>query len=99
MNEALDNIYKASRANESKTIQQITLKLMEEMGEVAEALLSYDQAPGCGYKGKSLDDLKEEIIDVIIVSFVLTEKLGMEKDEIKEILNRKVAKWIEKSKS
>lgn len=96
MNEALENIYKASRANESKTIQQITLKLMEEMGEVAEALLSYTEAPGCKYKGKTIDDLKEEIIDVIIVSFVLTEKLGMEKEEIKEIIKRKVDKWVNK---
>lgn len=96
MNESLDHIYEASRAHESKTIQQITLKLMEEMGEVAEALLSYDQAPGCKYKGKTIDDLKEEVIDTIIVAFVLTEKLGMEKEEIKAIIKKKVDKWVDK---
>ena len=66
---------------------------MEELGEVAEAILSVQGASGCAYKGKTLDDVREEAIDVILVIFALTAKLGMDEDEIKSIIKKKLIKW------
>ncbi|MEG2985747.1 MAG: MazG-like family protein, partial [Peptostreptococcaceae bacterium] len=53
---------------DKKTLVERTLKLSEEVGEVAQAVLSYSDACGCGYKNKTKEDVVEECLDVIIVA-------------------------------
>jgi len=93
MDKLINEILEISRNKEGKSPIQLTVKCMEELGEVAEAILSYEGASGCGYKGKTLDNVKEEAIDVILVIFALTAKLGMDEDEIKSIIKTKLLKW------
>ena len=58
----LVNFEELSRLTEidKKTLLERTLKLSEEVGEVAQAMLSYSNACGCGYKKRSKEDLVEE---------------------------------------
>ena len=58
----LVNFEELSRLTEidKKTLLERTLKLSEEAGEVAQAMLSYSNACGCGYKKRSKEDLVEE---------------------------------------
>ena len=83
---------------ERKTMVERALKLGEEFGEVSEAVLSYKDVAGCGYKKKTIDDVREEAIDVIIMGFSLLfhpDESMNEKDMVKEF-NRKLNKWESK---
>ncbi|WP_250673028.1 MazG-like family protein [Paraclostridium ghonii] len=84
---------------DEKTIEQRTLKLTEEAGELAQAILSQTNACGCGYKNKSKQDITEECLDVIIVaSSIISQNYNNKVDIelIKNIYNKKLQKWKEK---
>lgn len=82
-----------------KSLEQIALKLTEETGEVAQALLSYQKASGSEYKELGSEDVKEECVDVIIVALSLFYKLNGEDAEFNRIFDKKVDKWKEKTKA
>lgn len=84
---------------DKKTIEQRTLKLAEEIGELSQAILSQTNACGCGYKNKSKQDITEECLDVIIVaSSIISQNYNNEVDIgiVKDIYNKKLTKWKEK---
>lgn len=81
---------------EPKTIEQMALKLSEEAGETSQAVLSYLKANGSEYKQLGIDDVKEECIDVILVSLALFYKVAENEDELQEFITRKIAKWQSK---
>ena len=93
MEELIDRIIEVSKTNEGKTASQLLLKLMEESGEVAEALLSYEKACGCEYKNKNMDDVGEEAVDILLVILAFMTRIGMSKDQIKSMIETKLAKW------
>ena len=73
----LVDIVKVLSNADKKSISEKGLKLVEEIGEVAEA-------SSCGYKGKNLDDLKEELGDVLNCVLDLTFASGIGVDELIE---------------
>lgn len=97
MLELLNEIKQMSIKNR-KSLEQIGLKLSEETGECSQALLSYLNADGCGYKDLDLDDVKEECVDVIMVALSLFYKLNGNDIELKDLLKVKTNKWEEKTK-
>ncbi|WP_025718542.1 MazG-like family protein [Paenibacillus polymyxa] len=78
---------------EKKTLEQMVLKLSEEVGETSQAMLSYVNASGSEYKQLSISDVKEEYADVILVALSLFYKLSSNEEELQEFLNKKVNKW------
>ncbi|MFD2639690.1 MazG-like family protein [Piscibacillus salipiscarius] len=80
---------------EPKTIEQMALKLAEEAGETAQAVLSYQEASGSGYKGLNLEDVKEECVDVLLVTLSLFYQISDE-DELQKLLSQKLRKWESK---
>jgi NTP pyrophosphatase (non-canonical NTP hydrolase) len=74
------------------------MKCGEELGELSEAVLSYESAPGCGYKGKTIDDVAEECADVVICIISALAKATNYQNEGKlaETMNIKIEKWIAK---
>lgn len=97
----LVNFEEISRLTEidKKTLLERTLKLSEEVGEVAQAMLSYSNVCGCGYKNKSKEDLVEECLDVIIVaSSIISQSYDNDVDmeTVKSIYDKKLSKWKEK---
>lgn len=81
---------------DKKTLVERALKLTEEVGEVAESVLSYTNACGCGYKDKNKDDVIEECVDAIIVSLSIISQANdnnIPEDKIKSIFNEKLGKW------
>lgn len=93
MDELVERIFKISNEKEGKSLLEMTIKLSEELGEVSESVLSYTRACGCGYKNKTIDDVKEEIVDVIIVALAMGAKIDLDKDELKYIIEKKLIKW------
>jgi NTP pyrophosphatase (non-canonical NTP hydrolase) len=57
--------------SEPKTLEQMALKLTEEVGETAQAVLSYLKASGSDYKQLGIDDVKEECIDGVLVALAM----------------------------
>lgn len=78
---------------ERKTLLQRALKLTEETGEVAEAVLSFMDAPGCGYKKKTEDDVVEEAIDVIIMASSIIFHAAPDLNTVIPTLRKKLGKW------
>lgn len=95
MEKIIDKIFDLSEKKEGKNLLEMTLKCSEEVGELAQAVLSYTNASGCGYKKLGPDNIKEEIVDIFIVSTALAVKAGMSKEEMITILERKINKWEE----
>lgn len=100
MNAIINEICKTAKL-EQKTIEQMALKLSEETGEIAQAILALTQAGGSKYKDKNIDDVKEECIDLILVASALFFKLENESNSTdsneilsyKELLHKKISKW------
>lgn len=95
--ESVDETFDIAAKFEKKTKEQLALKLTEEAGEVSEAVLSAEDAPGCGYKGKGPLDVKEEAVDTILCAIALFGKYGGTKEELAEIMHRKNQKWLTKA--
>lgn len=92
MEQLLEQIQKLSE-HEQKTLEQMVLKLSEEVGETAQAILSYNKAPGSEYKQLTKADVKEECADVILIALALFFKLSETEEELNEFLNKKIKKW------
>ncbi|GKS15004.1 hypothetical protein YDYSY3_60040 [Paenibacillus chitinolyticus] len=78
---------------ESKTLEQMALKLSEEVGETSQAVLSYIKASGSKYKQLGIEDVKEECIDVILVALAMFYKLSENDKELHELFSKKLDKW------
>lgn len=78
---------------EPKTLEQMALKLSEEVGETSQAVLSYLKASGSDYKELGIDDVKEECIDVVIVALAIFYKLSENDEEFQELISKKMDKW------
>ncbi|WP_067838048.1 MazG-like family protein [Amphibacillus sediminis] len=86
----------AMSANEKKTLEQMVLKLSEEVGETSQAVLSYLNASGNAYKQLGLEDVKEECVDVMLIALALFFRLAESENELEPLMRKKLAKWKEK---
>ncbi|MBO6510032.1 MAG: MazG-like family protein [Roseibium sp.] len=93
------NIYELTQAD-PKTLQERALKLAEEAGELAQAVLSATGAPGSAYKNHTLEDVREEAADAAIVALSVLAQASADADEfereVKRLMAEKCAKWQEK---
>ncbi|MFD1317924.1 MazG-like family protein [Loigolactobacillus zhaoyuanensis] len=92
MNELWSTVKQLSQ-KEPKTLEQQAIKLSEEVGEAAEALLSMEGVSGDGYKHLTRDAAKEEYVDVLLVTLALLQKLETSDAELTSLLQQKLAKW------
>jgi NTP pyrophosphatase (non-canonical NTP hydrolase) len=93
LNELSLCLQEIKKLSQNKTLPQRGLKLMEEAGELAVAILGVDKAPGQEYKGLDLNNVKEEVIDVLLVSLSICYSSGMTDDEILTGIKNKLDKW------
>ena len=76
-----------------KTKIERALKLCEEAGEVAGAVLSSENVSAAGYKGLTEADVVEELVDVYICLRALLLKYDHSADMLDAIATRKLQKW------
>lgn len=81
-----------------KTLTEKALKCSEEVGELAQAVLSYTNACGCGYKGLGVEEVLEESVDVIIVALSIICSIDNGVDNFDAEFDRKMEKWKAKIK-
>lgn len=79
--------------NNKKTNEEILIKLMEEVGELSQAYLSYSKANGSEYKGAALQDIHEESVDVMMVVYSFFLKNGGTPELFQNLLKEKTEKW------
>ena len=87
----LDKITRLSMAENTGIVQR-ALKTSEETGELAQAVLSYTDAPGCGYKGKTVMDVAEEAVDVVQVALSIA-LMFLSEEGVEKMMDKKLEKW------
>ncbi len=95
MNKFLDDFIKNLSIKDKKTLSQKGLKLAEEVGELARAILPYDSAPGTNHRFSDREQILEEIVDVYLTNISIAHSLGFTDEEMNDMLNRKSKKWAE----
>ena len=93
MNKFLDDFIKDLSIKDKKTLSQKGLKLVEEVGELARAILPYDSAPGTNHRFSDREQILEEIVDVYLSNISISHSLGFTEEEVNEMLNKKSKKW------
>lgn len=92
MNKLLDQIQRLS-VRDKKTLSQKGLKLMEEAGELAKAILPYEGACGTNHRLPNRDKIAEECADSLLVAYSIMKSMEMTDAEIIEIIQRKTNYW------
>ncbi len=88
----LNQIEKLSKT-ESKTIMERTVKLQEEVGELAQEVLIAAKASGLQYKVASHDGIKGECADILIVALSIFFADGGTAEELEALVGAKCQKW------
>lgn len=78
---------------DGKSKVERALKLCEEVGEVAAAVLSETNAPGCVYKTLDRDDVLQELVDVQIMTASLVAHYDFTDEEVSAMFQKKCEKW------
>lgn len=95
MSNYLNNFIKDLSIKDKKTLSQKGLKLAEEVGELARAILPYDSAPGTNHRFSDREQILEEIVDVYLTNISIAHSLGFTDEEMNDMLNIKSKKWAE----
>lgn len=95
MKESIHQFLETAR-NEPKTTELLLIKLMEEVGEVAEAHLVSNYSSSNETKSLTIQDYQEELVDTIMVAATLLLKTGITEKECENLFSQKIKKWQSK---
>jgi NTP pyrophosphatase (non-canonical NTP hydrolase) len=90
--ETLDFIRKLSLLDK-KTLSQKGLKVSEESGELAKAILPFDNADGTTHRFIAKEKILEEVSDTILTAISIAYQLGYSHEDIEEMMYQKAVKW------
>ena len=91
--EALLSEIKSLSLKEKKGLLEKTIKLQEEVGELAEAVLIYKKASGSKYKASKSLSIEKEAVDIILVSLDIFFSLSPDLDLLQDLLSEKSKRW------
>jgi len=80
---------------DKKTLSQKALKVCEEVGELAKAVLPYESAPATRHRFVDKHKILEEVSDTILTAISIAYDLGFSHSDIEEMLDSKSKKWQE----
>lgn len=80
---------------DTKNLSQKALKVAEEAGELARAVLPYDDAAGTRHRFIAKEHILEEVADLFLTSISVAYQLGFSDEDIEEMIERKTLKWAE----
>lgn len=95
MNDKLLDYIQALSVRDKKTLSQKALKVAEESGELAKAVLSYDSAYATRHRFVDKHKILEEVTDTILTAISVAYDLGFSHEEIEEMIDRKSERWQE----
>lgn len=80
--------------DKQKNLTEMTLKIGEEFGELAQKVLPFVGAGGTKYKGAPTEEeIVEEAIDVILAAWAVVYQFDMVDDAIDNMIDLKIKKW------
>lgn len=82
-------------ASDSKTLSQKALKSAEEVGELAKAVLPFENAFACKHRCFDRRAILEEVADVMLTVMSIAYNLDYEYSDIEEMLKEKSLYWAE----
>ena len=91
--EALLCQIKTLSLKEKKGLLEKTIKLQEEVGELAEAVLIYKKASGSIYKTCKPLCIEKEAVDILLVTLDIFFSLSPDLDLLHNLLSKKSKKW------
>jgi NTP pyrophosphatase (non-canonical NTP hydrolase) len=88
-------VIKDTMTLEQKDLVELALKVSEETGELAQAVLSYKKIPGSAYKNKTLSDVVEEGGDVLIttIATIFRANPGLTPQDVANAIEKKIERW------
>lgn len=93
MNIKLLNYIQELSKRDKKTLSQKALKVCEESGELAKAILPYDSAYATRHRFVDKQKILEEVCDTILSSISIAYDLGFSHEDIEEMIDMKSEKW------
>lgn len=76
-----------------KNLVEKTLKTVEEVGELAKAILPYANAHGTLHRFVEREKILEEVVDTLLTSLSVAYDLNFSDAEIQSMFTRKLDKW------
>lgn len=78
---------------DNKNLSQVGLKIAEEFGELAKAILPFDNADGTTHRFVDRDKIAEEIADVLLSVATLQHKANIPDHKLNKWIDRKSLRW------
>lgn len=78
---------------DKKSLSEKALKLQEECGELAKAVLPYVGAGACNHRFPNRDKIIEECADVLLVAYSIAKSLDVSDADLEEVIRRKALYW------
>lgn len=95
MNQQLLNYIQELSKKDKKTLSQKALKVAEESGELAKAVLPFDSAYATRHRFVDKTKILEEVCDTILASISIAYDLDFSHEEIEEMMYTKSERWQE----
>lgn len=89
----LENFIKDLSIADKKNLCQKTLKISEELGELSDRVLAFEEAPQHLHKIADGGEILEESVDVLLAAFSVPLSLGFDFSEIYSMMLKKANKW------
>lgn len=93
MNSDVLDIVKALSATDEKTLTQKTLKLGEEFGELAKAVLPYENGFATTHRFVTTRKILEEVADVMLCALSIGYDLGFDDNDLSDMMKEKSFYW------
>ena len=91
----LDYVQELSK-RDKKTLSQKALKVSEESGELAKAVLAYDSAYATRHRFVDKTKILEEVSDTILTAISIAYDIGFSHEDIEDMMDFKSEKWQER---
>ena len=78
---------------DTKSLSERVLKLFEEGGELARAVLPYDNVSSTRHRFVEKERILEETIDCLLVAYSIAYHMDFTEDEIDDMFKQKLMKW------
>lgn len=93
MNKDLLKFIESLSASDSKTLSQKALKMTEEVGELAKAVLPFESASGTTHRFVDRKKILEEVADSLLVDLSIMYNVGFTYEELEDMVQKKAMKW------
>jgi len=93
MNQKLLNFIRTLSENDKKNLCQKALKTTEEVGELAKAILPFENAAGTLHRFSDRNKILENVVDVFLSSISIAYDMKFTEQEIEDMIWEKSKKW------